>query len=81
MGLEMGAARIRQCAPALVPGLSALAAVALLGEPLGWNLVAGLVLVTAGILFGVRSAAPQKIAEGAIPVRAGGQNRLESRAS
>ncbi len=41
---------------ALVPGLSALGAVLLLGEPLGWNLLAGLVLVTAGILFGVRAA-------------------------
>ena len=40
----------------LVPCLSALGAVLLLGEPLGWNLLAGLVLVTAGILFGVRAA-------------------------
>jgi drug/metabolite transporter (DMT)-like permease len=39
---------------ALVPGLSALAAVFFLGEPLQWNLMAGLALVTAGILFGVR---------------------------
>ncbi len=39
---------------ALVPGLSALGAVLFLGEPLGWNLLAGLALVTAGILFGVR---------------------------
>jgi drug/metabolite transporter (DMT)-like permease len=38
---------------ALVPGLSALGAVLLLGEPLHWNLLAGLVLVTTGILFGV----------------------------
>ena len=43
---------------ALVPGLSALAAVVFLGEPLHWNLSAGLVLVTVGILFGVRAAAP-----------------------
>ncbi|NDP40554.1 MAG: DMT family transporter [Rhodoferax sp.] len=43
---------------ALVPGLSALGAVLLLGEPLYWNLAAGLVLVTLGILFGVRAAAP-----------------------
>ena len=43
---------------ALVPGLSALGAVALLGEPLGWNGVAGLVLVTGGILLGVRAAPP-----------------------
>ena len=41
---------------ALVPGLSAIGAVLLLGEPLGWNLLAGLTLVTAGILFGVRAA-------------------------
>ena len=41
---------------AVVPGLSALAAVALLGEPLRWNLVAGLALVTAGIVFGVYKA-------------------------
>ena len=41
---------------ALVPGLSALGAVLLLGEPLGWNLLAGLALVTAGILLGVRAA-------------------------
>lgn len=38
----------------LVPGLSALGAVAVLGEPLGWGLLAGLALVTAGILLGVR---------------------------
>ena len=42
---------------ALVPGLSALGAVVFLGEPLQWNLLAGLVLVTAGITFGVRKAA------------------------
>jgi len=42
---------------AVVPGLSALAAVLLLGEPLYWNLVLGLVLVTGGIVFGVRGAA------------------------
>jgi drug/metabolite transporter (DMT)-like permease len=39
---------------ALVPGLSALGAVVFLGEPLFWNLAAGLALVTLGILFGVR---------------------------
>lgn len=38
---------------ALVPGLSALGAVLLLGEPLRWNLAAGLALVTGGIVFGV----------------------------
>jgi len=41
---------------ALVPGLSALGAVVFLGEPLSWNLWAGLALVTCGILFGVRQA-------------------------
>jgi drug/metabolite transporter (DMT)-like permease len=39
---------------ALVPGLSALGAVAVLGEPMHLNLLAGLALVTCGILFGVR---------------------------
>lgn len=42
---------------ALVPGLSALGAVLFLGEPLAWNLAAGLALVTLGILFGVRAVA------------------------
>jgi drug/metabolite transporter (DMT)-like permease len=51
---------------ALVPGLSALGAVLLLGEPLHWNLLAGLVLVTLGILFGVRAAAPKPAASGAL---------------
>ncbi len=40
---------------ALVPGLSALGAVVLLNEPMSLNLMAGLALVTCGILFGVRS--------------------------
>jgi drug/metabolite transporter (DMT)-like permease len=39
---------------ALVPGLSALGAVLLLGEPLTANLLAGLALVTTGIVLGVR---------------------------
>jgi drug/metabolite transporter (DMT)-like permease len=43
---------------ALVPGLSALAAVVFLGEPLQWNLLAGLALVTVGILFGVYKTKP-----------------------
>ena len=43
---------------ALVPGLSALSAVVVLGEPMGWNLLAGLALVTGGILLGVRAAKP-----------------------
>lgn len=42
----------------LVPGLSALGAVLLLGEPLSPTLLGGLALVTVGILFGVRQAAP-----------------------
>jgi drug/metabolite transporter (DMT)-like permease len=46
---------------ALVPGLSALGAVLLLGEPLRWNLGLGLALVTAGILFGVRASLPVAI--------------------
>lgn len=59
---------------ALVPGLSALGAVLLLGEPLGWNLLAGLALVTAGILFGVRAARQKTtdlIAARACPTSAG----------
>jgi drug/metabolite transporter (DMT)-like permease len=47
---------------ALVPGLSALGAVWFLGEPMHWNLLTGLALVTSGILFGVSHAkkpAPQ----------------------
>ena len=39
---------------AVVPGLSAFAAVVFLGEPLQWNLLAGLALVSLGIVFGVR---------------------------
>ena len=54
---------------ALVPGLSALGAVAFLDEPLYWNLVAGLLLVTAGILFGVqRSRVANPPPKGAVPV-------------
>jgi drug/metabolite transporter (DMT)-like permease len=40
----------------LVPGLSALGAVLLLGEPLGWNLALGLAMVTLGMLFGIRAS-------------------------
>lgn len=40
----------------VVPGLSALGAWALLGEPLGVNQWLGLALVTVGIVFGVRSS-------------------------
>lgn len=43
---------------ALVPGLSAIGAVLLLGEPLHWNLGAGLALVTTGILLGVLRKSP-----------------------
>lgn len=43
---------------ALVPGLSALGAVWLLGEPMHWNLMAGLALVTAGIAAGVLPSRP-----------------------
>jgi|APCry1669189000_1035189.scaffolds.fasta_scaffold15918_3 drug/metabolite transporter (DMT)-like permease len=41
---------------ALVPGLSALAAALFLHEPLPWNVLLGLTLVTVGIVFGVRKA-------------------------
>lgn len=40
---------------AVVPGSSALGAVYFLGEPLTWNLWAGLALVTCGIMFGVQA--------------------------
>ncbi len=51
---------------ALVPGLSALGAVWFLGEPMHWNLLAGLALVTGGILFGVRQARPVAVSGVAI---------------
>ncbi len=51
---------------ALVPGLSAIAAVLFLGEPMHWNQLAGLVLVTVGILFGVRAMKPIAMKNGAI---------------
>lgn len=53
-----------------VPGLAALSAVAILGEPLQWNLAAGLALVTCGILFGVRAVAAATPAIAAAPVLA-----------
>jgi len=56
---------------ALVPGLSALGAVALLGEPMHWNLALGLLAVTAGILFGVLAAAPARPAPGVAHESAG----------
>jgi drug/metabolite transporter (DMT)-like permease len=40
---------------AVVPSLSAVGAVIFLGEPLYWNLLAGLALATIGIVFGVKS--------------------------
>lgn len=58
---------------AVVPGLSALGAVFWLGEPLFWNIGAGLALVTLGIVFGVRAAGPndsKNIAASAGPSRA-----------
>jgi drug/metabolite transporter (DMT)-like permease len=60
---------------AVVPGLSALSAVLFLGEPLYWNLLAGLTLVTLGIVLGVRAASPvaiHKIASSAVKLPAKG---------
>ncbi len=60
---------------ALVPGLSALGAVFFLGEPLYWNLLVGLALVTLGIVLGVRAVAgdaTKNIAGYAASVRAKG---------
>lgn len=51
---------------ALVPGLSALAAVYFLDEPLGWNLIAGLAAVTLGIIFGIGRSAPPSLPRTAI---------------
>ena len=45
---------------AVVPGLSALSAALILNEPLPWNVLTGLALVTLGIVFGVRQAAGTK---------------------
>jgi len=56
---------------ALVPGLSALGAVLLLGEPLRWNLGAGLALVTGGIVFGVLAQAQPRLATGGLHESAG----------
>lgn len=60
---------------ALVPGLSAVSAAIFLGEPLVWNVWAGLALVTCGIVFGVRAGskiAIKSVATEAISTRAGG---------
>lgn len=53
---------------ALVPGLSAISAALFLGEPLVWNLWAGLALVTSGIVFGVRKSAAVATKTIAVPV-------------
>jgi drug/metabolite transporter (DMT)-like permease len=53
---------------ALVPGLSAISAALFLGEPLVWNLWAGLALVTSGIVFGVRKSMAVATKTVAIPV-------------
>ena len=45
---------------AVVPGMSALSAALILGEPLPWNVLTGLTLVTVGIVFGVRQAGSKK---------------------
>jgi drug/metabolite transporter (DMT)-like permease len=45
---------------AVVPGMSALSAALVLGELLPWNVLTGLTLVTAGIVFGVRQAGAKK---------------------
>ncbi|MES2583056.1 MAG: DMT family transporter [Pseudomonadota bacterium] len=57
---------------ALVPGLSAIAAALVLAEPLGWNVLLGLALVTSGIVFGVRKAAAIAIKSGAVAVEPSG---------
>ena len=59
---------------ALVPGLSAIGAVWLLGEPLHWNLGAGLLLVTLGIFFGVLGSRPPPAARPAPTAATGPTN-------
>ena len=51
---------------AVVPGLSALGAVLFLGEPLYWNLLLGLALVTVGIVFGVKPVTPAPVLQPAV---------------
>jgi len=64
---------------ALVPGLSALGAVLLLGEPMHWTLLAGLGLVTAGILFGVQRSAVRTAAVPVVPaVPVGARGRCDA---
>ncbi|MET0543529.1 MAG: DMT family transporter [Variovorax sp.] len=60
---------------ALVPGLSAFGAVLFLGEPLHWTLLAGLLLVTGGILFGVQRARAVPVV--AAPLAAASAGRLD----
>jgi drug/metabolite transporter (DMT)-like permease len=62
---------------ALVPALSAMAAVLFLDEPLHWNLLAGLLLVTGGILLGVlrQSPAPTMAASANQPATASAAQR------
>lgn len=55
---------------ALVPGLSAIGAVVFLHEPMHWNLAAGLLLVTGGILLGVLRRQPAPAGPATQPGRA-----------
>ncbi len=55
---------------AVVPGLSALGAVVFLDEPLHWNLIAGLTLVTLGIVVGVRASSKAAPVQAAMPTAA-----------
>jgi drug/metabolite transporter (DMT)-like permease len=55
---------------AAVPGLSALGAVIFLNEPLYWNLLAGLALVTLGIVVGVRASSQAARPPAAVPAAA-----------
>lgn len=53
----------------VVPGLASLSAVLILGEPVSWNLAIGLVLVTVGIVFGVRVGAVPETTSASLPVQ------------
>lgn len=55
---------------ALVPGLSALGAALFLGEALAWNSVAGVALVTLGIVLGVRAKSAGRAGHDEVAVRA-----------
>jgi len=64
---------------ALVPGLSAFGAVLFLDEPLQWSLIAGLLLVTAGILFGIqktRAVVGTPVAAAGVGAGAGGGSHV-----